>query len=52
MKYLKVAIVACATAVTIVKLYIDGDGVTLTALFTLYGTLVGVEVAKAASKED
>lgn len=53
MKYLKLLVVGCATAITAFKLYLDGDGLTLTALFTLYGAILGSEfVAKTANQKD
>lgn len=50
LKYLKIVIAAGATLVTCFKIYVDGDGMAIAALFTLYGTLLGVEIGKA-SKE-
>lgn len=44
MTYLKEIIVVCATAVAALQLYLYGDGQTVTALFTLYGALFGVDV--------
>lgn len=51
MNYLKHLIVACATGIGLFNLYMHGDGTTVTALFALYGTVLGVEVAKASQKE-
>lgn len=45
---LKPLIACLATGVTIFQLYFYGDGTTVTALFSLYGILLGVEVAKRA----
>jgi hypothetical protein len=44
MSYLKEMIALCATAITALQLYLYGDGQTITALFTLYGALFGVDV--------
>jgi hypothetical protein len=46
MAYLREIIAICATAITGLLIYYNGDGVTLTALFTLYGALLGVEITK------
>jgi len=45
---LKELIVGCATAVALVQLYLYGDGTVMAALFTLYGSILGVEVGKFA----
>ena len=52
MGYLKHLVVGCGTAIALVQLYLYGDGATITALFTLYGAILGVEVAKTTKKED
>jgi hypothetical protein len=44
MGYLKEIVAVCATAITALQLYLHGDGQTITALFTLYGALFGVDV--------
>lgn len=46
MDTLKGIIAACATAVTMLKIYIDGDGMAIAALFGLYGVLLGVQIQK------
>jgi len=45
MKLLKITAVICCTAVTIAKILHDGDGLAVTALFTLIGSIVGAEIA-------
>lgn len=41
---LKCVVGVCATAVTLLKIYIDGDGLAIAALFGLFGTLLGAEI--------
>lgn len=48
---LKELIAICATAITGLKLYLEGDGSTLIALFTLYGALFGWEMKQVTQKE-
>ena len=43
---LKVAVAVCATAVTALNLYLNGDGISIAALFGLFGTLLGYGIAK------
>jgi len=43
---LKITALICATAVTILKIAKDGDGIAVTALFGLIGTLVGVKIGE------
>lgn len=51
MSYLKEIIAVCATAITAFKIYHEGDGSTVLALFTLYGALFGWDMKQVVSKE-
>ena len=50
MAYLKELIAVCATIITGLKLYLEGDGQTLVALFTLYGALFGWDMKTITEK--
>ena len=50
MSYLKEIIAICATAITALKIYLEGDGSTIIALFTLYGALFGWDMKQATTK--
>jgi len=50
--YLKEIIAICATCITGLKLYLEGDGSTLIALFTLYGALFGWDMKTATTKAE
>ncbi len=50
MVYLKEIIAVCATLITGLKLWLEGDGQTLVALFTLYGALFGFDMRNAYEK--
>jgi len=49
---LKEIIAICATAITALKLYLEGDGSTLIALFTLYGALFGWDMKAVVEKKE
>jgi Ni,Fe-hydrogenase I cytochrome b subunit len=49
--YLKEIIAVCATIITGLKLYLEGDGTTLVALFTLYGALFGWDMGSITQKK-
>jgi len=51
-EYLKEIIAVCATAITAYKLFTEGDGQTLIALFTLYGALFGWDMKTVIKKEE
>jgi hypothetical protein len=52
MGYLKELIAVCATIITALKLWLEGDGQTLIALFTLYGALFGWDAKTALEKKE
>lgn len=41
---LRAVVGVCATAFTIANILVNGDGIATTALFTLYGVLIGEAV--------
>jgi len=49
MAYIKEIAIVCATTVTALNIYLNGDGISIAALFGLIGTLVGTEIGKMAS---
>ena len=51
MTYLKELIVVCATIITGLKIWLEGDGTTLMALFTLYGALFGFDLHMSHDKK-
>lgn len=50
MGYLKEIVAVCATLITGLKLWLEGDGQTLVALFTLYGALFGYDMKTVVEK--
>jgi hypothetical protein len=48
---LKIVIAVCATVITAVNLLKNGDGISIAALFGLYGTLLGYGIGKSKESE-